>query len=131
MVPKGHPAALLRPAEFYRRLHGAVAAIVGVGARMAGEEEVVRGGFCFSAPSRDDLLLDGAKVLGGAIRRSAGSLLYQGSLRLGSRREFDPVLLAECLGEVILGRVLLDEEIHPAGQLSRERYCSAAWNERR
>ncbi|MDR0646682.1 MAG: hypothetical protein LBG46_07075 [Elusimicrobiota bacterium] len=44
---------------------------------------------CFTNPVADDLLsADGAKVLGGAIRRFGNAVLYQGSLQLaGARRK--------------------------------------------
>jgi len=38
--------------------------------------------FCFQAPVRGDLLLNGQKILGGAQKRKADRLLYQGTLQM-------------------------------------------------
>jgi lipoate-protein ligase A len=60
---------------------------VGVKADLV-EKSVPRpNGFCFQAPVRGDLLLNDQKILGGAQRRKAGRLLYQGTLQITDKIE--------------------------------------------
>ena len=88
----------LRPAEIYARLHGAVEqalwqaelaksvrqAAVPAAAYTPAEQGIARG--CFASPVQDDLLVDGQKILGGAIRRFDKTVLYQGSLQCAGAR---------------------------------------------
>ena len=86
---------VLRPAEIYRRLHSAILP----GLREAGLEAelCVRGGSaaprgpggasrCFVQPVALDILAEGGKILGGAIRRYGETVLYQGSLQVAGAR---------------------------------------------
>lgn len=87
-------AGELRPMEIYRRLHSAILA----GLRGAGLEAGLcdpdlpqpprgaGGSQCFVAPVALDILADGRKILGGAIRRHGETVLYQGSLQLPGAR---------------------------------------------
>lgn len=100
-------AGEMRAAVLYRRLHTAIAH----GLREMGlaAELCARGGSaaphhaggasqCFVQPVTMDVLLAGAKVLGGAIRRFGDTVLYQGSLQLADARqraaEYEAVLAA-------------------------------------
>lgn len=42
---------------------------------------------CFANPVLDDLMLDGKKILGGAIRRFGNRILYQGTLQITGARD--------------------------------------------
>lgn len=42
---------------------------------------------CFANPVLDDLMLDGKKILGGAIRRFGNRILYQGTLQIAGARD--------------------------------------------
>ena len=79
----------LRPAVLYGRLHAAVRqGLLGAGveARLCadlGATSPSRDGQatqCFAAPVAMDLVAEGGKILGGAIRRRGDAVLYQGSL---------------------------------------------------
>ncbi len=87
---------MLRPTEIYRRLHAALL----TGLREAGLDArlCAQGGRaapqgpggasqCFVEPVALDILTEAGKVLGGAIRRFGGTVLYQGSLQLPGARE--------------------------------------------
>lgn len=138
IIPRGNISAALSPTLFYKKLHHTLAEFLSQVStreiRLAGDEEILSGPSCFSAPARDDLLDQGKKILGGAQCRSAGALLYQGSLQgmgeSGQGREF-----VQAFAQSISSRVFtcllsasLDAE---ARDLAKNRYASQAWNERR
>jgi lipoate-protein ligase A len=135
MVPKGTEAASIPPALFYRELHRRLASwlagVVSSEVRLAGREDIQPGPACFSAPADDDLLLSGKKILGGAQRRSAGALLYQGSLQRLERLPLKCVAMARSLSsrvdQQVIGRALKDE----ANLLAERRYRSKEWVLRR
>lgn len=84
--PAGSEVAVAPAAERYRSIHTAIAAALAE----AGHPVILHeGGFeksesCFAAPVPWDLLdpRDGRKIGGGALRRSRGAVIYQGSFRL-------------------------------------------------
>ena len=94
---------------------------------------------CFAGPEPKDLVAqDGAKALGGALRRRRGRGLYQGSLRpavLGADASAGRRALAEGLS--VAWKALFDPGGAPAGvperaeRLRAERYASDHWNRRR
>lgn len=132
MIPAGHPVAMLPPAMFYALLHGGLAPLLG--GTLAGESEINEGNSCFASPSRDDVMVSGSKVLGGALRRSGGALLYQGSLRLlseeGSHRRHMEAIPAILAGE-LSQRILSPTEVEEAIRLADTKYATRGWNERR
>ncbi|MFZ0435466.1 MAG: hypothetical protein WAL87_05790 [Chthoniobacterales bacterium] len=135
MLPKGTEAASMPPASFYRELHRRLASwlagVVSPEVRLAGRDDIQAGPACFSAPAGDDLLLSGEKILGGAQRRSAGALLYQGSLQRLERLPLDCLTMALSLSlrvdEQQIGRALMEE----ANLLAERRYRSNEWVLRR
>jgi lipoate-protein ligase A len=135
MVPKGTEAALMPPTSFYRELHRRLASwlarVVPTEVRLAGREDIQSGPACFSSPAGDDLLLSGQKILGGAQRRSAGALLYQGSLQRLEGLPLDCVAMARSLSsrvdQQVIGRALKEE----ANLLAERRYRSNEWVSRR
>lgn len=134
LIPKGHPAGELPPSGFYRDLHGALAgwlaSTLSAEIRLAGEEERQAGPSCFTAPACDDLLLGGRKILGGAQRRCAGALLYQGSLQ-GVGQPVDPVGMSRFLGRTLVERKLPREVVEEAKSLAERRYRVEEWTCRR
>lgn len=136
LFPAGEPAARIPAAEFYRRLHALMAEallpLLGGGVALAGSDEVRSGEACFSSPSRDDLILHGKKVLGGAQRRRGGALLYQGSLQDPSAERIDPRDFARALCGRIGSVSGIPREIVPvSAELAGEKYRTVAWNGRR
>lgn len=96
-------AGVLRPAAHYRRLHTAILAGLrgtGVAAQLCAgngpgpRPRPGRAAQCFREPVALDLLADGGKILGGAIRRYGETVLYQGSLQLPRARRQAPELEA-------------------------------------
>ena len=127
MIPAGNPISGTSPVLFYRMLHGAVSSRFG--GSLAGDGDVSEGPSCFAAPSRDDLMVRGRKVLGGAIRRSGGALLYQGSLLTHDR--LDGEVLSFCFGKICRLRILEASEISAAQVVGESRYATISWNCRR
>ena len=90
---------VLRPLELYRRLHSAIWAGLceaGLDAQLCakGGSTAPRGpegaSQCFQKPVALDIVLGDGKILGGAIRRTGTTVLYQGSLQLpGARAQAD------------------------------------------
>jgi lipoate-protein ligase A len=79
---EGHPSFPRRLKEVYRAIHGTVrSALAGLGVEtsfFAGPTG--RGGMCFESPAVDDLMWNGKKVLGGAMRVTGFGRLYEGNL---------------------------------------------------
>lgn len=88
------PSAL-KTGDIYAVLHACAQkqfAVAGISLGSHGKESDYRpapGGVsadCFTNPVKDDLLANGQKVLGGALRRYGDRVLYQGSLQLSAAR---------------------------------------------
>lgn len=143
----------------HRRLYGVVhAALVrmlnslGVPALLQGpvaDRPPTRSFLCFERRTEGDIILQGAKIVGSAQRRSREALLQHGSLliaqssaapelpgleslaRLRLPREEWQVLVAQAIGAAI-GRVpepraLTDDEIERADRLVAEKFGRTAW----
>ncbi len=137
-----------RPKEIYARLHGALQrALKHSGILQAQRQGAVpapvyrpqSGGHasgCFANPVQDDLLCGDKKILGGALRRFGGKVLYQGSLQCARARE-NPLLaqavaagLAEALQTPWEETPVSAEVLSAARQLAQTQYATAAWNEK-
>lgn len=133
-IPRTHQAAAMLPARFYRDLHSLlvpwIARETSGRVRLATESETVSGASCFSSPAPDDLLDGDRKILGGAQRRSAGALLYQGSLLLPGV-VFDPIGMADCLAPLRVIKTLEPSVRETALSLSERRYSHPDWLTRR
>jgi lipoate-protein ligase A len=102
VVPAGEPFACVRPAESYRRIHAAVAEVLGGLAFLKSGSPAPPGGACFQRPVSDDVMeTGGGKICGGAQRRTRRGFLHQGSLQ---RRTWPPDL-AERLTVALAERV--------------------------
>lgn len=141
MIPKGDATAFMSPVIFYKELHGRIArwlsGVFSEGVRLAVEEDLRVGASCFTAPAGDDVLLKGRKILGGAQRRSAGALLYQGSLQgldclaPSLWEKLAPLELAGALSPRISLQSLDSLQWKKAVEISEDRYGSVFWNEKR
>lgn len=95
---------------------------------------------CFATPARHDVVApDGAKLCGGAQRRSLRGLLYQGSVALNRLPNLARPTLAAALQAALaahFGAPPTPWQPAPAdaeaiAALARTRYASAGWNRRR
>ena len=140
MIPAWEKAATESPASFYKQLHGKFAewirAQLSVSVNLAGSEDVNPGSSCFQAPANDDLLIQGRKVLGGALRRSGGGLLYQGSLKMSDIPGWDPARLsptawAAAFGDFLEPKQMTASIIREGEELVATRYGTTGWNHRK
>jgi len=119
------------PALIYRTLHECLLGVLKEHfprLRMAGADDCRPGALCFESPVLHDLVSDHAKICGGALRRSGGGFLYQGSLRW---EEGDPESLAGPFARTGVpfeggGRIARES----AG-CERDRYSDPGWNLKR
>ncbi|WP_052573152.1 hypothetical protein [Haloferula sp. BvORR071] len=127
-IPRGYELAEARGAESYRLIHGALAAVLGHSARLAGTSAPAAGGECFTQPVEHDILdAKGGKIAGAGQRRSVRGLLHQGSVQ-GSAD------LAGNLAQALSRGVEVIEFTPPPAILAEKtaaRYGNEAWNNRR
>ncbi|HBE89120.1 MAG TPA: hypothetical protein DDW67_08285 [Elusimicrobia bacterium] len=131
-----------RPMETYDRLHRAINSAYarrGFGfelsnARTASYAVNAPVMDCFSKPVSLDILYNGKKVLGGALRKFGGRMLYQASLqtedaRTGAARH--EAAIAEGLAAELQAdwekAPLAEDALARAGALAEEKYRSAEW----
>ena len=129
-VPASHDFCRLQTGMIYQQIHRALLdAVVEIcpDARLATSEDSRPGAACFQSPALNDILHEGRKICGGALRRGRNGLLYQGSLH----GDFSELSLAKSLdGSVDFfnpGKDLLRE----AELLETEKYGTEAWNQMR
>jgi lipoate-protein ligase A len=159
IVPRRHPPAS-RAAALYRAVHAAIATLLAeAGApvrRRGGDPEAVFSGrpfLCFTDRDREDIVLDGWKVVGSAQRRRPNAVLQHGSILLNAS-EWTPELPG--LGDVAdldltarawaeqlnhrlpgsLGLTTHEEDLTPseaarAAELARCVYSEGDWTRRR
>jgi len=137
IVPRGDPLATLGTAESYRFIHAALAtalAAVGVASGLADAPPPGRGGLCFQRPVLADVVdTAGRKLAGAAQRRTRFGLLHQGSVQGVDV----PSSLTAALASALCADPALPGAAPPADvrtlaeSLAREKYATAAWNERR
>lgn len=131
-----------RPLETYDRLHKAINSAYArlgfgfelSGARAAGYAVSAPAMDCFSKPVPLDILYNGKKVLGGALRKFGGHMLYQASLQTGDARTGAARHEAAIAEGLAAGLGTEWEKVPPAEEagrraaaLAEEKYRSAEW----
>ncbi len=135
-IPASDPVSQIRGSQFYCALHGLIAKILeacGNQARLAGMEDQIPGGECFTAPVAGDVMdADSKKIAGGALRRTKEGILYQGSI-CGSKttRTHLQESLPASLATRLKFRKLTVKEILHAKEIELSRYASKNWLLRR
>ena len=135
VIPHSEKAASMPSTLFYKSLHSRLASwlacLLPMEVRLVTDAEVCEGSACFSAPACDDLLINGRKGLGGALRRSHGGLLYQGSLQFPNALSLDPKSMAGALCETLIIKTLKEEVLTEAERIAQSRYSTTEWGDRR
>lgn len=128
-VPSRFEICRRRPAEIYHEIHRALLPVLAAyfpGTRLALPADCLAGPACFEAPALHDILSGGAKVCGGALRRSRLGLLYQGSIHIGAADSALTVSRAFSAETRTLLQTRYLEEL--ALRLESEKYGTEGWN---
>ena len=139
------PGAFFEPGKTYDRLHRAINAEYasrGVSFDLLKEktkdyavnDPVMN---CFAKPVNMDILYNGKKVLGGALRKFGDHMLYQASFQAPDARENGPMhknaVIKALGGEFGLeweAVAMPDAAGKKAAEIAAAKYRAAAWNER-
>lgn len=134
------PKSTEMTSALYRWIHESIVGALsqtGFEARLENQQRFSAGGDCFAQPVTSDILGgDGKKIGGGAQRRSRGSVIHQGSIRLPSRLRdphspwIDKFLESIAKQEKKISdpeKSILDKE---ANRLVENRYETDQWNRR-
>jgi lipoate-protein ligase A len=138
-IPPRTGLALADTATRYRRIHEALADALleaGVPVIPVSPDSAASQGPCFANPVPWDLLdpISGAKLAGGAQRRSRGAVLHQGSVRLPlPLRSPEAPWIAGFFHRLAASASPLDEEVRQhllsrSRELVATRYGDPAWN---
>lgn len=138
VVPRDLAGRGMDSATMYRLVHGAVAdaMVAGGGGGVRQVSECLRSRAdeaCFARLVTGDLVRNGRKVAGGALRRMRRSMLYQGSLQGGDAPGFDARKFAALLGSGgVVERDGLDAKLAArAEELARYKYALEEWKRKR
>ena len=88
---------------------------------------------CFARPTGYDILVEGAKVAGGAQRATRDGLLHQGSILAGGQWRVAPDELWrawESFGARFTSLHLAVDEVAAISGLASAKYATSAWNQR-
>ena len=133
IVPKSHAFAALSPREVYRRVHEAIGSLIaqnGAPAILAPPPTQAGTGACFESPAEFDLLTQGKKIAGAALRRTERGLLLQGSIQgLPDLESLRPIL-AGSFGICVSSGQLSQEQLARAEALAAEKYGTHEWTMR-
>lgn len=139
------PGVYFEPAKTYDRLHRAIAggyAREGMGFELLNEktadyktnDPVMN---CFARPVNLDILYNGKKVLGGALRKFGDYMLYQASFQAPDARSNGPlhrnIIIKSLGGEFGLSwrnSGFSELETDKVRALAHTKYCASEWNER-
>jgi lipoate-protein ligase A len=127
------PGRSLRARALYQRLHFGVAETMAeygksVALANAVNDRPVMN--CFDRPVQHDVVFEGVKIAGAAIRRLRDRLLLQGSIQ---RTELFPDLgarLTKKLSQAVRNQAVLPETIKLATNIAGEKYGTDAWTRR-
>jgi lipoate-protein ligase A len=133
IVPDGHGVASLCPRDIYRRVHETLATLIAkAGAMPTLAPAKLRGHAteCFESPAEFDLLVNGRKIAGAAMRRTRGGLLLQGSVQELPELENLRPSLPLAFGAEVIAREILPSALAGAESLARSKYSTREWTER-
>jgi lipoate-protein ligase A len=136
VFPPGHPWFELRATDSYQRLHAWVQesfARLAVDAQLAPCCRKEAPGQCFAGPEKFDVVAAGRKIAGAAQRRNRLGLLIQGSIQPPAdipraRWEESLLVTAGVAWDKPPPAAAFDRRVET---LARERYATAAFNQRR
>ena len=132
-VPNSSKMKLPSSRSYYREIHLRVQASlikIGVTCQMTGVTRIAQSDHaCFNNAVASDLIdpANGSKIVGGALRRHRGGLLYQGSIQGKVLPEAFGLTLAHSLGVDVKPARPGDRVERLAENLAAEKYNSREW----
>ncbi|MEQ1854017.1 MAG: hypothetical protein ABMA01_20790 [Chthoniobacteraceae bacterium] len=130
IVPAAHPFAHRSPREIYRAVHETVAGVLrsaGLMPALAGEPVAAATGVCFESPVEFDLLAEGRKVAGAAMKRTRSGLLIQGSVQEIPGPDRIRERFAGAFGSHVVAAELSSAVLAAAESLAETKYGTAEW----
>ena len=130
LVPRGCALFRLGAEEAYRAIHERIAALLaeqGRAVRVAAAAGAKISDACFENPVRYDLLGAAGKIAGAAQRRTRAGLLHQGSVQGAALPADFGARLGKAFAGKVCGRMLAEDELAEARELSAKKYATEAW----
>lgn len=130
ITPATDPGSSQGPSAIYGTLHRAIRAALsseGRNTELAIAAAPKISDACFANPIRDDLLLEGKKIAGGAQRRTRRGFLHQGSIQLPGLSETFRERFASLLSAKIECEELPRQTLARAAKLTAKKYGTEQW----
>lgn len=128
-IPKNTGFPNQTPQFIYQKIHQWLLDALSIhvsSLRLAESHDCSGGNVCFENPALCDILEGNKKVCGGALRRSRGGILYQGSIRLA--------LTKEDISRMFIIPKISSRAVNRAENLAfslEQKYTAESWNQRR
>ena len=133
IVPESCALAASSPREVYRTVHEAIRSLTekcGESTTLARPPIQAGTGACFESPAEFDLLAQGRKVAGAALRRTKRGLLLQGSIQELPGLEALRPRLASAFGAKVDAGAFTRQQLAAAETLASEKYATREWTMR-
>jgi lipoate-protein ligase A len=133
IVPAAHVFADRSPRAIYLAVHEAIAGLLvsaGVAAVPARASAGPSTGVCFDRPVEFDLIAEGKKIAGAAMKRNRNGLLIQGSIQHPSALEHIRGGMAAAFAEVVIEGDLTPAIVAAAELLAISKYATPEWTAR-
>lgn len=133
IVPESDAFAASSPREVYRRVHESIRSLIAGnrGAAILAAPPMQAGtGACFESPAEFDLLAQGRKIAGAALRRTKRGLLLQGSIQEFPDLEMLRPRLASAFGAKVSAGKISPQQLAAAEALAAEKYATREWTMR-
>ena len=139
------PGEFFKPVETYRRVHNAINSQYAEAGKDLNLLEKKESNYdinnpimdCFQKPVDMDILCEGKKALGGALRKFGDYMLYQASLQMAEVREnsdFHKDIIAKALSKEFniswIDENLKDTHLETLEKLAQSKYLTDEWNKR-
>lgn len=140
-----YPGEFFKPLEIYKRIHNAINSEYALSGHNFNLLEKKKSDYktndpvmdCFQKPVDMDILCNGKKALGGALRKFGNYMLYQASLQLEKVREnsdFHRALIAKAFSKEFniswIGEKFNETHLETLKNLVQSKYLADEWNKR-
>jgi len=140
-----YPGEFFKPVETYKRIHHAINSQYALAGKNLNLLEKKESNYdinnpimdCFQKPVDMDILCEGKKALGGALRKFGDYMLYQASLQLNKVREnadFHKDIIAKAFSKEFnidwIDEKLNESQLETLKKLVESKYLTDEWNKR-